>query len=118
MGADLGPANHRDKFEHILLPIAGNVQYIRIIGSAVGAFFSLLEGHTAAYVCPDAKIWDLCAGALAVREAGGIALAPDGAPLSWNRLSMSGLFAANEQLARDLVPLTKGWTAFEQRRAQ
>lgn len=117
VGADLGPVNHRDKVKRVLLPLAGNVQYIRVIGSAVGALISLLEGQTAAYVCPGAKIWDLCAGALAVREAGGVALAPDGAPLSWNRLSMSGLFAANEQLAHDLVFLTKGWTAFEQRRA-
>ena len=118
VGTDLGPTNHRDKVEHIFIPLAGNVQYLRVIGSAIGAFISLLEGQTAAYVCPDVKIWDLCAGALAVREAGGVALAPDGTPLSWNRLSMSGLFAANEQLAHDLVPLTKGWTAFVQRRAQ
>lgn len=81
--------------------VVGRVQAIRRIGSAAlnlayvaqGA----LDGHWARVIHP----WDVAAGALLVREAGGIVTASDGAPLDLAHPHF--VAAATQELHRELI---------------
>ncbi len=57
-----------------------------------------------------AKIWELAAGALLVRECGGVTACLDGAPIPWNQVDLPPLiFAASDGMAskanRAVIPL-------------
>lgn len=87
-----------------LLGLADCTLGIRILGTAVGGAMEVLRGRAALYTnWRGAKVWDFAAGALAVREAGGVALTARGEPLVWNEVPMSIVLAANEAVAAAAV---------------
>jgi myo-inositol-1(or 4)-monophosphatase len=93
-----------EKLEHVLLPVGKAALNIRSLGSIVSGMLDLLTGVTAAYLNPQGgKIWDYAAAAVGVNEAGGVTLDWTGTPLSWNSLHMGALFAANDEVAREIV---------------
>lgn len=83
---------------------------IHSLMAAVWGAWEVLKGITAAYYNMNvAKIWDAAAGCLAVQEAGGIACALDGSPLTWNSLDQDWILAANQQMADEIIKVTKFW---------
>ena len=75
---------------------------IRCLGSTVGSAMELLRGRVGVYInWQGAKIWDIAAAALAVEEAGGVALSSLGHALTWEQLEMSAMLAANARLASE-----------------
>jgi fructose-1,6-bisphosphatase/inositol monophosphatase family enzyme len=87
-----------------LLRLADRTLGIRILGTAVGGAMEVLRGRAALYTnWRGAKVWDFAAGALAIREAGGVALSARGEPLLWDQVPMSILLAANEDIAAAAV---------------
>lgn len=79
-------------------------QSIRRTGSASLNLCDLARGRFDVYWSYSTKIWDIAAGVLMVREAGGAIVAPDGGPL----VLSTGQFlaAANEPLLAELRALT------------
>ena len=74
--------------------------------TAVGNTLSLLRGRACVYLnCRGAKVWDFAAAVLAVREAGGVALAEHGGAVDWRRLPVGALLAANRQVADEVLAL-------------
>jgi len=79
---------------------------VRSLATTVGNAIELLCGGTVLLLNPKGgKIWDFAAAALAVEEAGGAALSPAGEPLSWCRVEMGVLLAANASIAMQAVSL-------------
>jgi len=75
---------------------------IRCVGSAVGSAMDLLRGRVGVYInWRGARVWDFAAAALAVEEAGGVAISCRGHALTWDQLHMSVMLAANARLASE-----------------
>ncbi len=71
----------------------------RALATAVGSAVALLRGHAALYVnCRGGKVWDFAAAALAVTEAGGCVVQPDGTGMKWDRLHTGVLMAENREI--------------------
>jgi len=83
---------------------------LRSLGSAVGAALELVNGHASLYLnCRGAKVWDFAAAVIAVEEAGGVAVAPDGGgTLDWSTAPMGALLAANAGIAAEALALRAG----------
>jgi fructose-1,6-bisphosphatase/inositol monophosphatase family enzyme len=83
-----------------LMAIAGRSLAVRCLGSAVGSALDVLRGRACLYInWHGAKVWDFAAAALAIEEAGGVALSCLGEPLAWDRIPMSVMLAANAEVA-------------------
>ena len=85
------------------LAVLTRCQALRRMGSAALNFCWIASGRLDAYWATSTKAWDIAAGVLIVREAGGVVTAPDGGPLAL----LSGQFAAaaTESLHKELVRL-------------
>ena len=80
--------------------LAGEFACVRTLATAIGNALELLRGQTALFVnVRGGKIWDFAAAALAVKEAGGVALSPGGKPLNWSSVDMGVVFATNASTA-------------------
>ena len=101
---------------------AGNVAWVGRVAhralagvtqaTAVGNTIALLRGRASVYLnCRGAKVWDFAAAALAVSEAGGMALAEHGGAIDWRRLPVGALLAANRQVADEVLALRDGGSA-------
>lgn len=76
--------------------------------TAVGNTIALLRGRACVYLNGrGAKVWDFAAAALAVREAGGVALAEHGGAIDWSRLPVGALLAANRRIADEVLALRR-----------
>lgn len=62
-------------------PVSG----IRSYGSCVTTLAQVAAGRVNMYVEPAGKLWDVCAGALLITEAGGVVRNMLGEPLDWQR---------------------------------
>lgn len=94
-----------------LARVASNCLTVRSIGSAVASAADILMGHSCLYLnCKGAKVWDFAAASLAICEAGGVALSPDGSPLDWKRLPMGALLAGNARVAETALSFRTGHT--------
>ena len=63
------------------IALAEACQSVRILGSAALELVSVAAGELELYANEGCKAWDLCAGALILREAGGLLTAEDGGRL-------------------------------------
>jgi fructose-1,6-bisphosphatase/inositol monophosphatase family enzyme len=81
---------------------------LRALGTAVGAAIEMLAGHASVYLnCQGAKVWDFAAAAVAVAEAGGVAVALNGSAPDWSVVPQGVLFAANPAVAAEVLRLRK-----------
>jgi len=111
IGTDLGPwmTDQTDVLNKVVRPLAQRFTMRSLMSGACGTA-DFLMGRTVAYFNLNiAKVWDLAAGALMVREAGGIALAPDGSELKFDTLNCEAVFAVNQQVADIILEHTKAW---------
>ncbi|XP_003382455.1 PREDICTED: inositol monophosphatase 1-like [Amphimedon queenslandica] len=83
----------------------GHVHGIRTLGSAVASLCMVASGRAEAYFEYGVHCWDIAAGAVIVREAGGIAIYPTGSEL--DIMGRGILVAANVELAKSIVPILK-----------
>lgn len=72
-------------------------------GFVAASIANLILGRSVAYPNFNAKIWDFSASALAITEAGGVAIQPNGQDLRWDEINMQALFAANEKIAKEIL---------------
>lgn len=63
------------------LALSSQAQSVRILGSAALELVAVAAGELDLYANEGCKAWDLCAGALILREAGGLLTAEDGGRL-------------------------------------
>jgi myo-inositol-1(or 4)-monophosphatase len=77
-----------------LLNLLPHCQAFRRMGSAALNLCYLAAGRLDAYWSTSTKVWDIAAGVLIVREAGGIVAAPGGGPLDLDRAQFAAQFAA------------------------
>jgi len=77
---------------------------LRQIGSAAIECSWVAQGKTEAIIIPGAKIWDIAAGTLLVKEAGGIVTDMNGR--DWN-LNSNGIIASNKNISQKLIKLVK-----------
>lgn len=81
---------------------------LRMCGSACMSLTSVARGHSSCYFECGPHAWDLCAGAVLVREAGGVVMDMRGQPLdlcSRNYLAAANTAVAQEVLACIALPL-------------
>jgi fructose-1,6-bisphosphatase/inositol monophosphatase family enzyme len=107
VGMELGPWLSEDILQNTLNPIVVNCQGIIATLSAINGIVEVLERKSGVYInCnilgKGAKIWDFAAGSLAIEEAGGSAVAPNGQPLQWNEVYMEMLCTANKDLLKEI----------------
>ena len=81
-------------------------QALRRLGSAALNLSYLAEGKLDAYFATSVKIWDVAAGLLLVREAGGVVTSMEGGPLDLEHPRF--VAAAGENLHRELVAALAG----------
>lgn len=87
----------------------------RTLASCIGGTLELLQGRVGAFMNYKGYIWDY-PGALAVQEAGGVALAVDGSALNWTKIPMGVLFAASSDLAEEMLKYTRKIKEFREYR--
>lgn len=86
--------------------VAARVGRLRMVGSSATELSWVATGRTSAAILYGNHPWDTGAGALAVREAGGVVL--DLAGEEWSFASESVLAAASETVARELLDAIRG----------
>ena len=77
------------------------VRGLRMYGSACLALVSVACGLTSCYYESGPHAWDICAGAIIVREAGGVVMDMRGGPL--DLCSRCYLAAGNEKIATEVL---------------
>lgn len=93
----------------VLRPIADKHNVKSYMAGIHGARM-VLEGSAVFYFNLDiAKVWDGAAGALAVEEAGGLALSWSGEPLRWNTLNLDWFYARDQEMADYALSYLKAW---------
>jgi myo-inositol-1(or 4)-monophosphatase len=102
----INPAEFRSirLYSNILEKIHSDIIGIRIIGSPALSLAYVAAGRLDAYWESDLHPWQSAAGALIVREAGGIVTDLSG---SENYLETGSIVATNMKIARQLLPLLK-----------
>lgn len=115
IGTEVGWWCNDSYFRDFLEPLSGCCQGVKSTLSAAGSTVALLEGKMGAYVNlstpgKGAKLWDFVIGALAMEELGGVACDPKGNPLTWDKIPMSAILASRQDIADELVNLTRNWT--------
>jgi fructose-1,6-bisphosphatase/inositol monophosphatase family enzyme len=101
LGLDLGYDEERGAGQiDLMRRIFPNVQAIRIIGSAALGFAYAACGRLDIFTHSCISPWDIAAGMLLVREAGGAATDPTGAPL---RITSSGFVAGGRRVHADFM---------------
>lgn len=100
---DIHPTFHRD--------VATRILYIAkpsgcvCLNSNIGGIVRLVQGELGGFLgC--GHNWDFV-GALAVTEAGGVAVSPTGSDLKWNQIPMILVAAANRHIADAMLAVTK-----------
>ena len=109
IGIDLGYDNDRGGYQIGLAQhLWPGVQGIRAMGSAALGFAFVAAGRWDAYVHSDLQPWDIAAGLLLVREAGGTVTDREGGQASiWTRAAIAGNPAVHDELAA--VATTLAW---------
>ena len=90
----------------IQVPLMLKAKTLRDLSSCIGGTAEVLQGRSAAFINKHGFVWDYV-GALAITEAGGVAVSYDGSPLRWDRLEMGVLFAANQGIADQIIASTQ-----------
>jgi myo-inositol-1(or 4)-monophosphatase len=85
----------------VLREVAGVAGRTRVVGTSATELVWVATGRTVATVLFGNHPWDVAAGVLAVREAGGVVLDAHGEP--WSLASDSVLAAASAQVAELMV---------------
>lgn len=85
------------------LALSSQAQSVRILGSAALELVAVAAGELDLYANEGCKPWDLCAGALILREAGGLLTAEDGGRL--DLLDPGAFLASNGPLHGPAVAL-------------
>lgn len=100
IGIDLGYDNDRGGHQLGLAQhLWPGVQGIRAMGSAALGFAFVAAGRWDAYVHSDLQPWDIAAGLLLVREAGGMVSDRKGGPATiWTRAAIAGNPAVHNEL--------------------
>ncbi|MEP7216045.1 MAG: inositol monophosphatase [Anaerolineaceae bacterium] len=101
IGIDLGYDNNRGGYQLGLAQhLWPSVQGIRAMGSAALGFAFVAAGRWDAYVHSDLQPWDIAAGLLLVREAGGTVTDRKGGPATiWTRAAIAGNPTVHDELA-------------------
>ena len=107
IGIDLGYDNDRGGHQLSLAQhLWPGVQGIRAMGSAALGFAFVAAGRWDAYVHSDLQPWDIAAGLLLVREAGGIVTDREGgAATIWTRAAIAGNPRVHAELAKTAANL-------------
>lgn len=95
----------RDKNIARFLNVVSKCRGIRCIGCAAVDLAYTAKGIFDGYHVDDLKIWDLAAGVLLVREAGGVVYAPDGG--EFNIMKPNLVCAGTEKLCQELIELIR-----------
>ena len=75
----------------------------RSLACATASIAEILSGHANLYInCIGGKIWDFAAGALAVREAGGVVCDIDGKEILWDSIPMSIVLSAGKSIQQEV----------------
>lgn len=104
-----GPRPDRDSAEvRRFLAIIGACQAVRRMGAAALNMCHLAAGHFDAYWASSVKTWDVAAGLLIIREAGGLVTGLDGGDFDLAKPRL--LAAATPQLHEEVLRLFDGVT--------
>ncbi len=110
LSTDVGPwAITQGTFDLVLKPLATRFNIISAMSATEGARKVLMGQVGAFYNLGIAKIWDAAAMALAIQEAGGVALDSRGGPIQFDRINCDWLVAANQQIANIVLEHTSKW---------
>lgn len=85
--------------------VVAKCQGVRAFGCAAMSLAYVAQGTMDAYHIDDMRPWDMAAGVLLVREAGGVVYAPDGG--EFDVMRPDTVAASTEELCRELIELFK-----------
>ncbi len=103
VGVDLGYDDGRAAFQiEVVRALWPGMQSLRVMGSAALGLAYVAAGRWDIFLHSDLQPWDLAAGLLLVREAGGIVMDRDGTRAT---LMSRAVVAANPDVYRDFVKL-------------
>lgn len=108
VGTDLGYVAKPEYFASFFEPLLTKAVFIRSIGSAVGGVREVLSKNTVAYVCYAAKVWDVAAPLLLVREAGGYVRSVSGEEPCLDTLSQPLIFSHSAEYLEVILSLSRG----------
>ncbi|XP_046447129.1 inositol monophosphatase 1-like [Daphnia pulex] len=104
--AEFGTNRDLQKMESVLKNITAlmnKVHGLRAMGSAALNMASVASGGADCYFEYGIHVWDIAAGTLIVREAGGVCIDTEGGPL--DLMSRRMICASSEKLALQIIPL-------------
>lgn len=108
IGYEVGMYHHercRDKVFYRFDKICRICRGVRCIGSAALQMAYVANGYLDGFQVDDLKPWDIAAGAVLVREAGGVVYAPDGS--EFNVMRPNVVCAGTEALCQRFIELVK-----------
>ncbi|XP_032777985.1 inositol monophosphatase 1 isoform X1 [Daphnia magna] len=104
--AEFGTNRDTQKMESVLKNVSAlmnKVHGLRAMGSAALNMASVAAGGADSYFEFGIHVWDIAAGALIIKEAGGVCLDTEGGPL--DLMSRRMICASSEKLALQIIPL-------------
>ncbi len=104
IGAEIGWWLGQELITEMVIPVMERCLGIRSVLCSTGSIVELCTGKTNAYLNPKGpKIWDLVAGTVAITEAGGIVVSPQGNPVSWDTIPISAYFVQGQTLLEEIL---------------
>lgn len=85
----------------------------RCLNSNIGGITEVVQGRCGGFINLVGHSWDFV-GALAVQEAGGVAVSANDHHLQWDRIQMSLLAAANVRIAKEMLNVSSQWREYNQ----
>lgn len=98
----------RSFHDEVATPLCYMATGTRCLNSNIGGITEVIRGSCSGFLNPVGHTWDFV-GALAVREAGGVAIAPNGENLRWDTIPMRLLTAANQHIADQMLAVSSTW---------
>jgi myo-inositol-1(or 4)-monophosphatase len=106
IGVGLPAHPGRERASPLLVQFSEHAREIRVMGSAALHLADVAAGRLEAFVEPDLSAWDIAAGVLLVREAGGLVTDFSGSPLSG--MSRGDVAASNGRLHDTVLEVVRG----------
>lgn len=105
-------ATPRSFHDQVSTLLAYRANGVRDLNSNIGGVVEVLEGRCCGSINLIAHIWDL-PGMLCITEAGGIALHPNGKALTWDKIPMSHMIAANKDVAQEILAISSTYSEYD-----
>lgn len=108
LNVELGSWLNPEVTSRYAVPLINKALVSRSIGCSAVDFYELFIGASSACInILGSKIWDVSAGAVILKEAGGTFSELNGETLIWNKVPITGIFSSNKIMHEQIVKILR-----------